>query len=272
MSATADQQLAELRRANAELLKERDAAIAELQSRSTALAQRNTEYGERIQHQSATIDVLKVMSASPSDPQPVFQLIVQRARVLCNADNANLALVDGNSLHLQATTIQEGLADYTAQFPRPLDTTSMFGRAVLTCEAVQTTDLRADLQHFQTAMGASSVLAAIAVPLLRAGEPIGAIGLTRSKSGEFSATQLELLRTFAEQAVITVASAETYRALQTRTADLQESLEIRLRPVMCWRSLAARPSICSLSWTQWPRPQPGCVMRNRPPSTVARAI
>ena len=65
----------------------------------------------------------------------------------------------------------------------------------------------------------------LAVPLLRAGMPIGAIGLGRSTPGAFSAAQVELLKTFAEQAVIAISSAETYRALQTRTADLQESLE-----------------------------------------------
>jgi hypothetical protein len=121
MSATADQEMAELRRTYAAVQKERDAALA-------ALTSRNSQYGERIEQQAATVDVLKVMSASPSDPQPVFQLIVERARAFCNADDANLALVDGNMLHLQATTIQEGLVDYTAHFPRPLDTTSMWAR------------------------------------------------------------------------------------------------------------------------------------------------
>ena len=65
----------------------------------------------------------------------------------------------------------------------------------------------------------------LAVPLLRDGMPIGAIGLGRSMPGGFSDSQIELLKTFAEQAVIAITSAETYRALQTRTADLQESLE-----------------------------------------------
>ena len=77
MSATADQELAELRRAYEELRHKRDTLAAELQTRTAALAQRNTEYDERIEHQSATIDVLKAMSASPGDPQPVFDLIVR---------------------------------------------------------------------------------------------------------------------------------------------------------------------------------------------------
>ena len=85
MTATQDDMIAELQRANAELRRERDAALAE---RDPALAQRNSEYGERIEHQAATIDVLKAMSASPGDPQPVFDLIADRARAFCEADGA----------------------------------------------------------------------------------------------------------------------------------------------------------------------------------------
>ena len=79
--------------------------LTELRQRTDELARRNSEYGERIEQQSATIDVLEAMSASSGDAQPVFQLIVERARAFCNADNANLALVDGDMLHVQATTI-----------------------------------------------------------------------------------------------------------------------------------------------------------------------
>ena len=74
MTATQDDTIAELQRTIAELRRERDAAQA----------RRNSEYGERIEQQAATIDVLKVMSASPGDPQPVFDLIVRRAQELCN--------------------------------------------------------------------------------------------------------------------------------------------------------------------------------------------
>jgi len=95
MSATADQELAELRRAYQEMRSERDSALA-------ALALRNTEYGERIEQQAATIDVLKVMSASPDDALPVFRLVVERARAFCEADGASLALLKNDMLHLQA--------------------------------------------------------------------------------------------------------------------------------------------------------------------------
>jgi len=76
MSATVAQELAELRRANVELMRERDAALAEVQARD---ALRSSEYGERIAHQAATIDVLKAMSDSPGNPRPVLDMIVQQA-------------------------------------------------------------------------------------------------------------------------------------------------------------------------------------------------
>jgi GAF domain-containing protein len=198
--------------------------LRELRQRTEELARRNSEYGERIEQQSATIDVLKAMSASSGDAQPVFQAIVERARAFCNADNANLALVDGGVLHPQATTITDSEnAIYMAQFPRPVDTTSLFGRAILARDVVQTPDVRADAEHFARAgalSGETPVRALVAVPLLRVGVPIGAIVLARNAPGEFSATQVELLRTFAEQAVIAITSAETYRELQERTAAL----------------------------------------------------
>jgi len=229
--------IADLRRKLTEAEVERDEALArettlaeELAATTAALAKRNTDFDERIEYQAATIDVLKAMSASPGDAQPVFQLIVERARAFCNADNANLALIDRDMLHLQGTTIgpQDGLDRYTAQFPRLVDTTSLFGRAILTRAAVQTPDVRADPGHFTRTMsveGRGRVRALAAVPLLRAGMPIGAIVMARNTPGEFSTAQMGLLQTFAEQAAIAITSAETYRALEGRTSDLQEALE-----------------------------------------------
>jgi two-component system, NtrC family, sensor kinase len=207
--------------------------IADLQGkldeRTAELAQRSSEYGERIEHQSATTDVLKVMSASPGDPQPVVDLIVARACAFCGADHALLALLDGDMLDLQA---HAGMTDaaragaFAAQFPVPVSATTMFGRAILARDAVQMPDLWADPEHhYARARAGTGSRSIMAVPLLRAGIPIGAIAPGRKSLGEFSTAQVELLKAFAEQAVIATGSAETYRALQTRTRDLQESLE-----------------------------------------------
>ena len=78
---------------------EKPGCSANCSSAPTRLAARNSEFGERIEHQSATIDVLKAMSASPGDPQPVFDLIVRRARELCNTPSAGLFEFDGELVH-----------------------------------------------------------------------------------------------------------------------------------------------------------------------------
>src|SRR5690348_12600563 len=108
MTAPRDDVIAELQRANAALRLERDAAISEKAALSEALAARTAELGgrrndfdERIAHQSANRDVLRAMSASPSDPQPVFDLIVSSARDLCGCTAAALAEFDGELVHLR---------------------------------------------------------------------------------------------------------------------------------------------------------------------------
>ena len=103
----------------------REAALAEeLAARDRRTGQRNSEFGERIEHQAATIDVLKVMSASPGDPQPVFDLIVRRARELCDGYGATLFEFDGDSWSISRVAsvtawTRETMAVLRRCFPRP---------------------------------------------------------------------------------------------------------------------------------------------------------
>ena len=199
-----------------------------LQERTAALAQRNTEYGERIEHQSATIDVLKAMSASPGDPQPVFDLIVDRARDLCDAYGATVFEFDGTGIHWRAAT---GVSDdpavraaYEAQFPMVPTRGWAFGRAILDRRIIRIDDMEAEPGLDPTLRGITAK-SNVTTPIMRGDEVIGAIGMGSREKGGFSDSQVELLKTFAEQAAIAITSAETYRALQTRTSDLQETLE-----------------------------------------------
>ena len=228
MTATQDDVIAELQRANAELRRERDAVLLEkatlaeeLTARTAELADRRTEFDERIEHQSATIDVLKAMSASPGNAQPVFDLIARQAANQCNVPTTAVATYDGTMMHLAS---ESGLgAAYVAQFPRPVGLDFSMGRAVLNRRVDQVEDITAYPGHsFVDVLGNWSVMA---VPILRNDVPLGAIAIGRPAIGPFSASQVALLQTFAEQAVIAIGSAETYRVLQTRTSDLQESLE-----------------------------------------------
>src|SRR5689334_3264550 len=200
MSATADQELAKLRRAYQEMRSERDSALA-------ALALRNTEYGEQIEYQAATIDVLKTMSASPSDAQPVFDLIVRRARDLSNASAASLLQFDGKLVHLRsivgvAESAKPGALDnYKRLFPMVPNRVLNTCRAILDRQTIHVRDLQAEPGQMPVVrdLGQRSQ---IALPLLRDGVAIGTIALASTKAGGFSDNQIVLLQTFAEQAVI----------------------------------------------------------------------
>jgi PAS domain S-box-containing protein len=210
---------------------EREAAMAEvLRQRTDELAARNSEYGERIEHQSATIDVLKAMSASPGDPQPVFDLIVRRARDLCNTPNASLFEFDGELVHrrssegIPAYYTPEALEAYRGLFPMVPSRGSITCRAILDRQIIHVRDIASE-PGVSAAVRNLGHKSGISVPLLRDGAGIGAVALTSGEIGGFTDSQVALLQTFAEQAVIAITSAETYRALQQRTGDLQESLE-----------------------------------------------
>jgi two-component system, NtrC family, sensor kinase len=224
--------------------------LSELRDRTEELAQRNTSLAEQIDHQAATIDVLKAMSASLGDAHPVFNVIIDRARALCDADAGALVLVKNEMLRLESYRGIDGplASAYQRLFPRPVDSTTLFGQAILACETKQTADMQAEPgligSRFARDAGQRSY---VAVPVLRGGAPIGGFGLARARAGGFSVAQLQLLQTFAEQAAIAIGSAETYCALQERTADLQESLEYQ----------TATSDVLKVISRSNPRPRPG---------------
>jgi two-component system, NtrC family, sensor kinase len=209
----------------------REAALAqELAARDAALALHKTEFNERIEYQAATVDVLATMSASPGDAQPVLDLIVRHATELCNVPSATLFEYDGELVHIRSDYRSEtilapsALAVYVQLFPMRPTRGSISCRAILDRQIIHIRDLRLDpeLASFARELGHRSQ---VSVPLIRDDLAIGVITVGAQAAGGFSDSQIELLQTFAEQAVIAITSAETYRALQTRTADLQETLE-----------------------------------------------
>ena len=196
----------------------------ELRARTAALAQRNSEFGERIEQQSATIDVLRAMSDSPDDTQPVFDLIARCAAELCES---RVILTEFDGTLERARAIHgydpETRAAMFELFPKQPDRSTVAGRAILDRRVIHIPDVTTDpdLAWLIQQHGGRSVLA---VPLLRDGAAIGIIGLTGNPPGGYSDGQIRLLQTFAEQAVIAIGSVATYRALQERTAALTRSV------------------------------------------------
>jgi len=166
------------------------------------------------------------MSASPGDPQPVFDLISVRARDLCGAYGVTVCEFDGSLLHWRAATgISEDPAvreAAKAAFPTPPTPDMAAGRAILDRAIVHLRDHETEpgLRRFSL-----TVKSSVVVPLMRGGVPIGTLHMGSRERGGFSDTQIELLKTFAEQAVIAISSAETYRALESRTRELSQSLD-----------------------------------------------
>ena len=178
--------------------------LDELRQRTDELAQRNTEYGERIEHQAATIDVLKAMSASPGDAQPVFDLIAERARDICGGYGVSVHEFDGSVLHLRAYT---GVSDD----PRVREASKRGTRRRYARGARGARDHGASdhpLRRFRCGPRAKRRAqhgeSAVAVPMMRGNAPIGGLIMGSRERGGFSDSQIELLKTFAEQAVIAI--------------------------------------------------------------------
>ena len=197
----------------------------ELQERTAALAERNSEFGERIEQQSATIDVLKAMSASMSNTQPVFDLITLRTRELCGSLASMLFEFDGERLHLRAWGgfDPDAAQDYLRQFPMRPDRGTAVGRVILERRVVHIRDVSQDPDIGQ-AVRIMGVRSTAGVPLLRDGQAIGVIAIGSSAIGGFTDSQIELLRIFAEQAVIAIGSVATFKELKERTEALTRSV------------------------------------------------
>jgi GAF domain-containing protein len=179
MSAMPERTLADTERLIADLQRQLDACRAEL-------AARTSEYGERIQHQSATVDVLKVMSASPGDPQPVFDLIVERARDLCDGYGVTVYEFDGTLIHWRAAT---GVSDdpaarqaLEAMYPMAPTREWPAGRAILDRRIIRIDDLEAE-PGLHPAIRGLTVKSSVSVPLMRGGAAIGALVLGSGSDG-----------------------------------------------------------------------------------------
>jgi signal transduction histidine kinase len=184
------------------------------------------ETREALERQTATADILRLISQSPTDATPVFDAIAERARRLCDAEVGATTRFDGESLHLVGYhgTSPKAETVMRASFPRKPDPGSINGRCILARAPVQIADIEQEPEYrLQRAARAADYRSLMAVPIMQGDAIIGVLGVARKRPGRFEPKVVSLLQTFADQAVIAIQNARLFRELEEKSRQLEDA-------------------------------------------------
>jgi GAF domain-containing protein len=190
---------------------------------------KNADLTEALEQQTATGEILRVISRSPTDIEPVFDAIAESAVRLCSADYGSAIRLEGDMIHLVAQRGQtaQWLDMARRLFPSPLTRDLIGGAAMLDREVVYLEDMQND-PRFPASQALARTMgyrAALSVPMLRDNGPVGAIVVFRQASRPFTDREIGLLRTFADQAVIAIENGRLFTELEVRNTELRVALE-----------------------------------------------
>jgi two-component system, NtrC family, sensor kinase len=213
--------------------------------RNATVAELAAQLAEAQEQLRATSEILGVISRSLTDAQPVFETIAAAAMKLCDASSSFVVTFDGELLRLAAlANVSAAGADRLRErYPRPASRSTATARAVLTRDVVAIPDVFEDPEYLVGRTPATiDFRSVLAVPLLREGQPIGAIGVGRPTAGAFSERQLAVVRTFADQAVIAIENVRMFKELEARNRDVKDALEQQTATSEILRAISGSPT------------------------------